>query len=61
MLCLGFTLVLSAVAYANWPNRNEHISPKLAGRLPTLEVGAPIVNDYPVYKFKTELRTVKQF
>ncbi len=27
----------------------------------SLEAGVPIVNDYPVYKFKTELRIVKQF
>lgn len=27
----------------------------------SLEAAAPIVNDYPVYKFKTELRIVKQF
>jgi hypothetical protein len=27
----------------------------------SLEVGVPIVNDYPVYKFKTELRFIKQF
>jgi hypothetical protein len=27
----------------------------------SLELGVPIVDDYPVYKFKTELRIVKQF
>jgi hypothetical protein len=27
----------------------------------SLEAAAPIVDDYPVYKFKTELRIVKQF
>jgi hypothetical protein len=27
----------------------------------SLEVGVPIVGDYPVYKFKTELRIIKQF
>ena len=27
----------------------------------SLEAAVPIVNDYPVYKFKTELRVVKQF
>jgi hypothetical protein len=27
----------------------------------SLELGVPVVDDYPVYKFKTELRIVKQF
>jgi len=27
----------------------------------SLEASVPIVNDYPVYKFKTELRIIKQF
>ena len=27
----------------------------------SLEAAVPIINDYPVYKFKTELRIVKQF
>jgi hypothetical protein len=27
----------------------------------SLEAAVPIVNDYPVYKFKTELRIIKQF
>jgi hypothetical protein len=27
----------------------------------SLEAGVPIINDYPVYNFKTELRMVMKF